>query len=274
MAESRPRQVAWVTGASSGLGKYTAEALADAGWQVVAGARSFDGENAGWDSALIRLPLDVTDQASVDAFIKTALKHLGAPRALVCAAGVLTLGPAAQYTDEQMQSVLEVCLLGTLRLVRGALPRMIESGGGKVAVFSSINGLMPTPFQGAYVAAKHALEGFSECLRLENRDKGIQVMLVEPGDHQGGAAKYRGRCRQTDPIYQESLNRVSAVIARDEAQGLPPAALGRRVARALGRRRLPMRLRVASFSQRAAVILHDILPGRLFLYLLSKYYKV
>lgn len=274
MADTKARQVAWLTGASSGLGKATAEALASAGWQVVAGARSFAEANPAQEGGITRLPLDVTSQASVDAFIASALALSGTPEALVCAAGILLLGPAAQYTDEQLLSVLDVNLLGFLRLARGVLPLMISAGGGKVVAFSSINGLMATPYQGAYVAAKHALEGFCECLRMENHDKGIQVMLVEPGDHQGGAAKYRARSQQVGPAYRESLDRVCAVIARDEAQGLSPARLGRKVARALGKKHLPLRLRVAAFSQRAAVVLHDILPGRLFLFLLSKYYKV
>lgn len=260
----------WVTGASSGLGKATAQALAEAGWQVIAGARSFGGEAPAVRQGILRLPLDVTRQASVDAFIDSALRHAGTPQALVCAAGVFTLGSAAQYTDEEMLAVLDVSLMGALRMVRGVLPRMIENGGGKVVAFSSINGLLPTPYQGAYVAAKHALEGYCECLRMENRDKGIQVMLVEPGDHQGGAGKYRARARQIPPAYQASLDRVSAVIARDEGQGLCPARLGQKVARSLNKKRLPMRLRVASLSQHAAVVLHDMLPNRLFLYLLSK----
>ena len=267
-------KVAWVTGGSSGLGLATAQALASAGWQVVAGARSFKEATSAQADGIVRLPLDVTSQASVDAFIQEALARLGTPQALVCAAGVLILGPAAQYTDQEMLAVMDVSLMGTLRLVRGALPLMMAEGSGKVAAFSSINGLMPTPYQGAYVAAKHALEGFCECLRMENHDQGIQVMLVEPGDHQGGAAKYRARSQHIGPAYQASLDRVSAVIARDEGQGLSPMALGQKVARALDKKHLPLRLRVATFSQRAAVILHDILPGRLFLFLLSKYYKV
>lgn len=267
-------RVVWVTGASSGLGKATAEALSKAGWQVIGGARSFQGEQNANENGMICLPLDVTSQESVDAFIETALNHAGVPEALVCAAGVLTLGPAAQYTDEEMLAVLDVSLMGALRMVRGTLPLMIQNGGGKVVGFSSINGLLPTPYQGAYVAAKHALEGYCECLRMENRDKGIEVMLVEPGDHQGGSDKYRTRAKNTSAAYRDSLQRVCAVIARDEGQGSNPVRLGQKVARTLGKKRLPMRLRVASFSQRAAVILHDILPNRLFLYLLSKYYKV
>ncbi|NLG57308.1 MAG: SDR family NAD(P)-dependent oxidoreductase [Clostridiales bacterium] len=273
MSHTHARPTAWVTGASSGLGLATATALFEAGWQVVSGARSFKGM-AQEQGAQLRLPLDVTSPQSVEAFAKAALAAYGPPDALVLAAGILTLGPAGTLQDEELQAVLDVCLMGSLRLVRLALPLMTEKGGGKIAVFSSINGLLPTPYQGAYVAAKHALEGFSECLRMENQAHGIQVMLVEPGDHRSGAQKYRGQALVVPQRYQGSLARVRSVIARDEAGGLDPLALGRKVARALHRRRLPMRLRVAPLSQHAAVVLHDILPNRLFLYLISRYYKV
>ncbi|MDD4080560.1 MAG: SDR family NAD(P)-dependent oxidoreductase [Eubacteriales bacterium] len=273
MTNTRARRVAWVAGASSGLGKATALALNTAGWQVAAGARSFK-EAAPPEGGLVRLPLDVTDQTSVDTFAAEALSRLGPPDALVLAAGILILGPAGTLKDDELQSVLDVCLLGTLRLVRAALPLMTDRGGGKIAVFSSINGLLPTPFQGAYVAAKHALEGYCECLRMENRNHGIQVMLVEPGDHSGGAQEYRGQAREVPPRFRESLQRVRNVIARDESGGLSPRKLGAKVARALDKKNLPMRLAVAPFTQRAAVVLHDILPNRLFLYLISKYYRV
>ena len=273
MTNARTQRVAWVTGASSGLGKATALALHKAGWQVAAGARSFAGDMPDM-GGLLRLPLDVTDQASVDAFAAEAASRLGTPDALVLAAGILVLGPAGTLMDAELRSVLDVCLLGTLRLVRAALPLFADNGGGKIAVISSINGLLPTPFQGAYVAAKPALEGYSECLRMENRGHGIQVMLVEPGDHAGGAQEYRRQAAEVPPRFRESLQRVRNVIARDEGSGLSPGRLGFKVARALDKNTLPMRLRVAPFSQRAAVVLHDILPNRLFLYLISKYYGV
>ena len=69
-----------------------------------------------------------------------------------------------------------------VRMNRAVLPLMRERGGGKIVLFSSINGLLGIPFQGAYTASKHAIEGYAECLQLEVKPFGIQVMLVEPGD--------------------------------------------------------------------------------------------
>lgn len=273
MTNARTQRVAWVTGASSGLGKATALALHKAGWQVAAGARSFAGDMPDM-GGLLRLPLDVTDQASVDAFAAEAASRLGTPDALVLAAGILVLGPAGTLMDAELRSVLDVCLLGTLRLVRAALPLFADNGGGKIAVFSSINGLLPTPFQGAYVAAKHALEGYSECLAMETAGQGIQVMIVEPGDHQGGSSRYRTSAQAVSPLYEASFARAREVVLRDEAGGGSPAAFARKLARVMGRRRLPLRLKVTTLKENAAIVLHDVLPGRWFLKSLRDYYKV
>ena len=263
----------WVSGASSGLGKAAAKALLAKGWQVVSGARSFLGDEPLGDLGKT-LPLDVRSQESVDAFCEKALLAYGVPDALVNAAGILIMGPAEDLALSEYQAVMDTIFFGTVRLTQAVLPLMRKNGRGKIVMLSSVNGLMPTPFQSAYVAAKHGLEGFSECLLLETKAHGVQVMLVEPGDHAGGAQEYRRQAAEVPPRFRESLQRVRNVIARDEGSGLSPGRLGFKVARALDKNTLPMRLRVAPFSQRAAVVLHDILPNRLFLYLISKYYGV
>lgn len=266
-------RVVWVSGASSGLGHAAAKALKKSGWRVIAGARSFTGDEGEADFGL-PLPLDVRDEASVDAFCTSACSLAGPPDALVNAAAILTLGPAEEIPAEEMMAVMDTVLLGAVRLTRAALPKMREKGGGKIVMFSSLNGLMPTPYQGAYVAAKHALEGFSQCLMLETRGQGIQVMLVEPGDHAGGSKRCRGRIASVSPLYRESLERVSRTIERDEARGQDPDSFGRRLARVMGRDRLPARLKVATLKERTALMLHIILPGRLNQWILADHYKV
>jgi hypothetical protein len=109
---------------------------------------------------------------------------------------------------------------------------------------------------------------------MELAPQHIQVMLVEPGDHRGGQDKYRTQTKQITSSYRDALARTRAVIAKDEANGLDPARLGRKVARAMAKKRLPLRLRVAGLGQHAGVWLHDLLPGRLFTRLLSIYYHI
>ena len=169
--------IAYITGASSGLGAYTAQALANNGWTVVAGARSFTGET---DGRMTRLPLDVTRDDSVRDFMERA-KQIGAPDAVIHCAAVLCFGSCEETALADYARVMETNFLGMVRVNKQVLPLMREKGGGKVVLFSSINGLMGLPFQSAYTASKHAIEGYAECLAQEAAPFGIQVMLIEPG---------------------------------------------------------------------------------------------
>ena len=261
----------WVTGASSGLGLYTALALQKAGWQVVGGARSLKDELS---QGINCLPLDVQDEHSVTTFVQTASARFGPPDALINAAGILTIGACEDYSMQELQQVMDVNFYGMVRMVKAVLPLMRKQGRGRIVNFSSINGLMAVPFQGAYTASKHAIEGYSEALMMEVAPFGIEVMLVEPGDHRGGKQQYRSQSTQCSDCYVDMRDKAAARIAKDEEAGSSPEALGRKVVRALGKKHLPPRLRVAQLAQHAAVVLHDILPNRLFMKILSVYYGI
>ena len=266
-------QVVWITGASSGLGLHTALALAKNGFHVIAGARSFGGEKtvAGCQC----LPLDVTSEESCAAFAREACRLAGPPDILVNCAGMLILGACETYATDEIAQVMNTNFLGQTRMIRQALPLMREKGGGRIVNFSSINGLLGIPFEGAYTASKHAVEGFSECLALEVKPYGVSVMLVEPGDHQSGSRNYRkhSAAMTADNPYKAAFDTGAAVIAWDEGHGSDPDALGKKIAKALRKKHLPKRLRVAKIDQRFAVILHDLLPARAFDRIIGSYYK-
>ena len=269
----------WVTGASSGLGLHTAMALRADGWQVVAGARSFatSGRTEGPEpdeDGIIRLPLDVTDEASVKAFCEKALGITPRVDALVQCAGMLVLGSCEETSEEEFLRVINTNYLGMVRVNREVLPIMRRQGGGKIVMFSSINGLLGIPFQSAYTASKHAIEGYAECLSMEVKPFGIQVMLVEPGDHRSGSEKYRPHAAAMtgESPYAAAYDSATKVIHRNETGGSDPDVLGWKVARALDRKRLPLRKRIASPDQHLAAILHKLLPGRLNERILTGYY--
>ena len=264
------QKTAWVTGASSGLGLHTALALRDDGWRVIAGARSFtDGEADG----MTRLQLDVTDGESVARFCSRAMEIAG-PDALVQCAGMLVLGSCEETAAEEYRRVMETNFLGMVRVNRAVLPLMRERGGGKIVLFSSINGLLGIPFQSAYTASKHAIEGYAECLQMEVKPFGIRVMLVEPGDHRSGSDKYRphAAAMRPDSPYAEEYGSGTAIIRRDEQNGSDPDRLGRKIARTLDRRKIPFRKRIASADQHLAVYIHRLLPAKLNAAVLRKYY--
>ena len=265
-------KTAWITGASSGLGLHTAMALRDDGWQVVAGARSFGGHSSSIDGVTC-LPLDVTDEGSVRAFCEQA-SAVALPDALVQCAGMLVLGSCEETETEEFRRVIDTNYLGMVRMNRAVLPLMRRNGGGKIVLFSSINGLLGIPFQSAYTASKHAIEGYAECLSMEVKPFGIQVMLVEPGDHRSGSDKYRphAAAMSGSSPYAAAYESATARIHRDESTGSDPDALGRKVAKALDRKRIPFRKRIASPDQHAAVWIHRFLGARVNSAILRKYY--
>ena len=262
----------WITGASSGLGLHTAAALRDDGWNVIAGARSFGSYEE--KDGMIFLPLDVTSPESIRGFTDRAMEISGGPDALVQCAGMLVLGSCEETDEEEYIRVMNTNFLGMVRVNQAVLPVMRERGAGKIVMFSSINGLMGVPFQSAYTASKHAIEGYAECLRMETAPFGIQVMLVEPGDHRSGSEKYRPHAEamtEASP-YAEEYESATAVIHRDETGGSDPDVLGRKVARAMDRKRMPFRKRIASADQHLAVYLHRYLPYSLNASILRSYY--
>ena len=267
----------WVTGASSGLGLAAAQAFAARGWLVIAGARSFEDETdmqAG-EGRILRLKLDVTSPESCERFAARALALSGRVDALVCGAAILVLGSCENTSLEEAMRVMDTNYAGALRMVRLALPHMRAQRGGRIVLFSSINGLLGIPFQSAYTASKHALEGYAECLAMETRPFGVQVCLVEPGDHRGGSGRTRLHAAAEDEAspYRQTYQDACSVIQRDEMNGLEPRRLGEKVARNEERRHMRFRLRVAKPDQHLAVYLHDLLPPWANRVILSGYYR-
>jgi NAD(P)-dependent dehydrogenase (short-subunit alcohol dehydrogenase family) len=263
----------WVTGASSGLGFYTAKALAEAGYLVIAGARSFKPNEGPGPDGVHRIPLDVRSVDSIRDFQRQALALSPRVDALYNCAGVLVLGSCEETSRDEYKNVLETNFLGVVEMTRAALPQMRAQKCGRIINFSSINGLLGIPFQSAYTASKHAIEGYTECLDYEVKPFGVEVCLVEPGDHRGGSQRTRLRAAvAADSPYRDALKRGTAVIARDEAGGLNPERLGRIAAGLLQKIRLPLRKRVAKFDQHLAVVLHSHFPIRLIQSILYGYY--
>lgn len=188
---------------------------------MIAGARSFAEGTSPLGEGVTVLPLDVTSEESCAAFVKKALGMESRVDVLVCAAAQLVLGSCENTTVDELDKLLNVNVLGTVRMVQRALPLMRRQKGGKMILFSSINGLLGIPFQSAYTASKHALEGYAECLAMETADFGIQVCLVEPGDHRGGSSHTRLHAKnETNTVYQKAYENTCAIIHHDEENGL------------------------------------------------------
>jgi NAD(P)-dependent dehydrogenase (short-subunit alcohol dehydrogenase family) len=182
-----------VTGAGRAIGAATAAELARSGHHVVATARDVD-LLAELDVA-VRLPLDVTDDASVAA----ALAQAGELDAIVNNAGLSGKGPLESFPIERLRAMFETNTFGPLRLLQHVLPAWRRRGSGVVVNVSSVQGRVATPLEGSYSASKFALEGMSETLHYELGHFGIRVVVIEPGYIAPGMKPVEGI--PGDPIY-------------------------------------------------------------------------
>lgn len=164
-----------ITGASTGFGRATAVLAAQQGHDVIATAR--DPRTLDDLDVAARLPLDVTDQASIDAVIAAS----GRIDVLVNNAGISHRGPIESYPIEVAERVFATNTFGPLRMMQAVLPQMRTRGSGLVVNVSSVEGFVTSPMGGIYSASKHALEALSEAARLEVGHFGVRVVLVEPG---------------------------------------------------------------------------------------------
>ena len=170
--------VALVTGASSGIGKATAERLATAGYKVYGTSRR--GVETG-QRCFAMLPLDVTSDASVEAAVNELIRLEGRVDLLVNNAGFGVAPAAAEESSiEQARAIFETNFFGMIRMTRAVVPHMRRQGGGRIINIGSVLGFLPMPYGALYAATKHAIEGYSESLDHELRTRGIRVSVIEP----------------------------------------------------------------------------------------------
>jgi NAD(P)-dependent dehydrogenase (short-subunit alcohol dehydrogenase family) len=170
-------KTAIVTGASSGIGRASAEALARAGFTVFGTSRRTT--STGPDGVTM-LACDVTDSAAVDALVSKVLSQTSRIDLLVNNAGVGLFGGAEESSVQQVQALFDVNLFGVIRMTNAVLPSMRRRGEGRIVNIGSVLGLVPAPYSAHYSAAKHALEGYSESLDHEVRAFNIRVSVIEP----------------------------------------------------------------------------------------------
>ncbi|MBU2669686.1 SDR family oxidoreductase [Actinoplanes bogorensis] len=216
-------RVVLVTGASSGFGRLTVEALARRGHTVFAGLRDIAGRNAraaaeltgfvagqpGFDAdrpgvvvgqpgevvgrrddglpsdggRLRVVEIDVTDQSSADRAVTEIMAAAGRIDVVVNNAGMIFPGPLEAFTAEEAQRQFDVNVLGALRVNRAALPHLRARGNGLLIQIGSVAGLVTTPFTGLYAASKAALESLTEAWRHELAPHGIESVIIDAASY-------------------------------------------------------------------------------------------
>lgn len=171
-----------ITGCSSGIGAYCARALQREGWRVFATVRNPAHLAALEADGIEALVMDYTDRASIDALVaEVANRTAGRIDALFNNGAYGQPGAVEDLTTDVLRLQFETNVFGWHELTRQIIPYMRAQGSGRIVQCSSILGLVPFRYRGAYNASKHAIEGLSVTLRMELDGSGIFVSLIEPG---------------------------------------------------------------------------------------------
>lgn len=175
------RKVVIVTGASSGMGKSAAKLFKQQDYEVVAGARRLSEMEDLKTLGITTRYLDVTDEQSNADIVNTALSKFGRIDVLIHSAGYGSFGALEEVSSQEAKNQFNVNVFGLMNLTQLVLPTMRKQHSGKIITISSVGGQIYTPIGGWYYASKHALEALSDSLRLEVKNFGIDVIIIEPG---------------------------------------------------------------------------------------------
>ena len=219
-------EVVLITGCGSGIGKALAWAFHRQGFKVCATARRVATMDDLSKDGMLTCAMDVT-QAEDIARVLGQLKADGlSVGMLVNNAGYGAMGPLLDVPDAQWQRQFDVNVFAPMALTRAVLPSMIALGRGTVVNISSVSGVMPTPFAGAYCASKAALNALSDSLRMELRPLGIDVVTVQPG---GIQSSFGDRAADevnmaADSPYQAIREGVLARANESQSEAMPADA--------------------------------------------------
>jgi len=243
-----------ITGASTGIGKATALQLAGSGWDVLAGVRNpAAGEalaaQAGSSGTVTPVQLDITDTAQIAAAAELVEQRTGAGglNALVNNAGIAAGGPLEMLPMQELRDLMEVNFFGQVAVTQALIPAL-RKAHGRIALLSSIGGLVTTPYMAPYHASKYALEAVGNALRVELRRSDIQVALIEPGSvatpiWEKGNALIDGVEVPADlqQYYGHVPKAMEKTLADTAKRGVPPERVAQTIERALTAKRMRAR---------------------------------
>jgi NAD(P)-dependent dehydrogenase (short-subunit alcohol dehydrogenase family) len=267
-----------ITGCSTGIGRCAAEGLRTRGYRVFATARQASDVAVLAQAGFEALRLDLDDSASIQAAMAEILDRCdGALYALFNNGGYGQPGAVEDLSRDALRRQLETNLLGWHELTCLVIPGMRRRGEGRIVQNSSVLGFVAMPYRGAYVCAKHALEGLTDALRLELRGSGIQLSLIEPGpiDTAFRRNALKKFVEHIDWEHSPHQAQYRALLGRLETEGpalpftLPPDAVVRCLIHALESPRPRLRYRVTLPSRLLAVV-RRLLPDRALDALLKK----
>ena len=262
------KKVILLIGASSGIGYQTAENLAKEGHIVYGAARRTEKMETLKQFGVKPIYLDVTDEESIKSAIDTIIGNEGRIDVLINNAGYGSYGAMEDVEISEAKMQFEVNLFGLARLVQLVLPHMRKQKSGRIINVSSMGGRMTSYFGGWYHATKYALEAFSDALRMEVADFGIDVSLIEPGGIKtdwGIIAADKLANSAKGGSYEKEASKTAEGMKKQYSGNMlsNPIVITKAISKAVNSNR-PKAKYLIGFMAKPLVFLHTILPARVF----------
>ncbi|MDI1462630.1 oxidoreductase [Catellatospora sp. KI3] len=259
-------RVAIVTGASAGIGAAAARSLHEHDFTVYAVARRLDRMAPLAALGVRTAAVDVTDDAAVIALVDRVVLECGRVDVLVNNAGYGSFGALEDVPLVEARRQFEVNVFGAARLCQLVLPQMRVRGGGRIINVSSVGARLYQPLGGWYHSTKYALEGLSDCLRVEVAPLGVDVVLIQPGGIATEFPQVAGELLLAvsgGGAYAGPARRYAAALSAEPDHISPPEVVATAILRAATVRRPRTRYAVGR-GAKAAVFARWLLPDRLF----------
>lgn len=226
-----------VTGAAGGLGRVTVQHLAHAGWQVFAADLPSPSLDELAATNIVPIELDVTDSTAVASALREVRRHTDGLDGVVNFAGILVVGSMIEVAESDLARILDINLMGTVRVNQAAFD-LVRARGGRIVNISSETGWQTAaPFNGPYAISKHAIEAYSDALRREAALLGVTVVKLQPGPFRtamtGGIDRAFARAAADSDRFGRLLGRMGRLAARENRKAHDPALLAAVVAQAL-----------------------------------------
>ena len=263
-----------LTGASSGIGRATAEALARAGHDVWGTSR--DASRVPRLPNLHALRLDLQDRSSVRTAFATGMQESGGFDVLINNAGSGHFGPAEQLSPDVMQEQFEMLVFAQVELCRLAIESMKQRpDGGLIINVTSLAARLPVPYMAAYNAAKAAMASFTMSLQLELAHSRVAIVDLQPGDI---STSFNDSVRKADADVSgadERVRRAWNVVDRNMTQAPKPDLVAQRIVALINDPAPPPRVTVGdAFQAAVAPFIYRLLPQRVRLWGLKRYYGI
>jgi NAD(P)-dependent dehydrogenase (short-subunit alcohol dehydrogenase family) len=223
------KNVALVTGVSSGIGREIAQLLAERGLRVFGTVHDHPIAISGVEL----ISLDVTSKSSVAQTVQHVLNRANALHVLVNNAGYALIGGLEETSIEEAQQQFDTNFFGVLRTTQAVLPAMRRQRFGRIVNISSVLGFLPGPYMGIYAATKHALEGYTETLDHEVRQFGVRALLVEPNFTKTAIGAHGKQTVSDLKEYADARRRATDTILQQINEGSHPRTVAEVVYQAI-----------------------------------------